>query len=201
MVIAIEGLPGSGKTTTTALVAEALGAAAVTETTGHHPFLQQVYDDADRDDLTVELSFLVVHANPYRRLDRGSLTVCDFSPAKDELFAEDMLKTDDLGLFRDVYSRIYAAYPLPEIAVYLRAAPELCLERVAERMRQDPRRAFEAGLTLDRLRRMQERYDQALSRLGQQTVVVDVNPELDRDAVARKVGERLHGLVPAQASG
>ena len=200
-MIAIEGLPGSGKTTTTSLVAEALGAVAVTETTADHPFLQQVYEESDRDDLTVELTFLLVHANPYRRLDRGSLTVCDFSPAKDELFAEDMLRADDLELFRDVYSRTYAAYSLPEIAVYLRAAPELCLERVAQRMRQDAGRAFEAGLTLDRLRRMQERYDQALSRLGQQTVVVDISPDLDRDAVARNVGERLRGLMPAQASG
>ena len=196
MVIAIEGLPGAGKTTTTALVAEALAAPAVMETTADHPFLQQVYDDSDRDDLTVELTFLVVHANPYRRLDRDSLTVCDFSPAKDELFAEDMLGGTDLELFRQVYSRTYHGHALPEIAVYLRLEPELCLERVARRMREDVGRAFEAGLTLERLQRMQERYEQALERLGQRTFVVDVELDLDRHAVAGTVVERLRRVVP-----
>src|SRR5687768_11692140 len=153
MVIALEGLPGSGKTTSAGLVAERLGARALTETTGDHPFLQQVYDDSDRDDLTVELTFLIVHANPYRRLDRSGVTVCDFSPAKDLLFSEDMLCGDDLRLFEDVYERLYLGHRLPDVAVYLKADPRLCLDRVRERIGADPSRAFELGMTLERLRR------------------------------------------------
>jgi deoxyadenosine/deoxycytidine kinase len=84
-----------------------LGAPALRETTGDHPFLREVYDDADRDDLTVELSFLIVHANPFRRIDRSRLAICDFSPAKDMLFAEEMLDASDLDLFRTVYDRVY----------------------------------------------------------------------------------------------
>ncbi len=169
------------------------------ETTADHPFLNQVYDDDDRDDLTVELTFLLVHANPYRRLDRDLVTVCDFSPAKDELFAEDMLRGDDLELFMETYCRIYRGHPPPDVAVFLRVDPQLCLERVRQRMRIDSGRAYEAGLTLERLRRMETRYEEGLDRLGRHTLVCNVQPDLEPDAVADSVAETLKRRVPALA--
>lgn len=200
MVIAIEGLPGAGKSTTARLAAEQLAVPAIMETTADHPFLSQVYDDGDRDDLTVELTFLIVHANPYRRLDRSLVTICDFSPAKDELFAEDMLRGDDLKLFREVYARIYRGYPLPDVTTYLRVEPELCLERVRQRMRSNPRRAYEAGLTLERLRRMEQHYEDGFSRLGQQNFVCDVSPETGPQEVADLVAGALKKRIPTLAS-
>lgn len=191
MVISLEGLPGAGKTTASALVAQRLGADALSETTGNHPFLQQVYQDDDRDDLTVELTFLLVHANPFRRLARERLTICDFSPAKDLLFAEDMLRGDDLDLFSRIYSHMYAAHPLPEVGVYLQTDPELCLRRVRDRMRNDPSRAFEAGMTLDRLQRMENRYEEGLDRLADRVLVFDVEPELSPDEVADSIAAQL----------
>ena len=178
MIIALEGLPGAGKTTAAGLLAERLGALALRETTGDHPFLQQVYDDGDRDDLTVELSFLIVHANPFRRIDRSRLTICDFSPAKDVLFAEEMLVAADLDLFRTVYDRVYEAHPLPEAVVYIRATPELCFDRIRRRMLLDPARAFEAGMTVDRLRSMQSRYESGIRRLGQEVLTVEADAQL-----------------------
>lgn len=197
MVIALEGLPGVGKTTSAGLVAERLGARAVTETTGDHPFLQQVYDDTDRDDLTVELTFLILHANAYRRFDRSGVTVCDFSPVKDRLFAEDMLQGGDLRLFEEVYEHIYLDHRLPEVVVYLRADPRLCLGRVRQRMRADSSRAFEAGMTLDRLRRMEARYEASLHRLGATCLTWDVPPDLGPGAVADAVAELLRERIPA----
>lgn len=196
MVIALEGLPGVGKTTAAGNVARALGVRAVMETTANHPFLRQVYDDADRDDLTTELAFLLVHANPYRRLSRDDVTVCDFSPAKDELFAEEMLAGGDLHLFEDVYRRIYRGHELPDVAVLLQASPELCLQRVRDRMVSDPSRAFEEGLTLDRLERMAARYERDSRRLGRESVTVDVEPQMGPDAVTSAIVDRLEPYVP-----
>jgi deoxyadenosine/deoxycytidine kinase len=200
MVISLEGLPGAGKTTATALVARRLHADALRETTGDHPFLQQVYEDDGRDDLTVELSFLLVHANPFRRLDRAKLTICDFSPAKDLLFAEEMLSAEDLKLFRGVYTHVYAAHPLPDVGVYLQASPELCLQRVRDRMRTDPSRAFEAGMTLDRLQRMQERYELGVDRLAQSMLVVGIEAELGPEDVADSIAAALRAQALRQAS-
>jgi deoxyguanosine kinase len=191
MVISLEGLPGAGKTTAAPLVANRIGAETVIETTADHPFLQQVYDDGDRDDLTTELAFLLVHANPFRRIDRTRLAVCDFAPAKDLLFAEDMLEGDEFALFDTVYHHVYRDHPPPDVVVYLRAEPELCLERVQQRMLSDPSRAFERGITIERLQRMYDRYEVGYRHLGQRVVAFDVDPGLDRPAMADGVVAQL----------
>lgn len=184
MIAALEGLPGAGKTTTTAHVAERLSIAAVRETTGDHPFLRQVYNDQGRDNLTVELAFLIVHANAYRRVNRASATVTDFSPVKDLLFAEDMLAGPELDFFRQSYHVLYHGHLPPDLVVYLRAVPELCLARIRERYERDPHRRFEQGLTLERLRRMHERYEAGADRLGARVVAYDVDPRAQADDVA-----------------
>jgi deoxyguanosine kinase len=191
MVIALEGLPGAGKTTTSARLGELLGAEVVQETTGQHPFLAQVYDDLARDDLTVELAFLLVHANPYRRIDRAVETVCDFSPVKDMLFAEDMLRNRELEFFGHAFETLYAGHALPDVAVYLRLTPAVCLERIERRMRADSARRFEAGLTAERLERMLKRYEQSLQRLAKHCIAYDVDPAADEHDVAHSLAELL----------
>jgi deoxyguanosine kinase len=189
MVIALEGLPGVGKTTLAPMLGGHLEAQVLRETTANHPFLAQVYEDDSRDDLTVELAFLLVHANPYRQLDRQKLTVCDYSPAKDILFAKDMLRGRDLRVFEATYAHLYEHHPLPDVVVYLRAAPELCLHRARERMRKDKRRAFEAGLTLERLERMRLHYEADVSALGNSVLVYDVLDGPGEQQVATELAE------------
>lgn len=183
MIVALEGLPGAGKTTAARLMGERLGAQVLQETTAQHPFLAQVYRE-DRDDLTVELAFLLVHANPYRRLNRFRLTVADYSPAKDELFAEEMLSGDDLTFFRSAYAFLYRTFPLPDLVVYLRAEPRLCLRRVRERRASDPSRAFEGDMTLERLDAMRHHYEDGLDRLGAIPFVYELAEERGQDGVA-----------------
>jgi deoxyguanosine kinase len=191
VIVALEGLPGVGKTTAAGLVAERLGALAVRETTANHPFLSQIYDDSERDDLTVELGFLLVHANPYRLLDPGLTTVCDFSPAKDIIFAEDMLSARDLVLFRAVYDRLYASVAMPDVAIYMKADAELCLARVRTRMAQRPDRSYESQMSLGRLRRMEAHYDRSATLLGKCLLPYEVQPqngpETTADEIARLV--------------
>jgi deoxyadenosine/deoxycytidine kinase len=195
MIASIEGLPGAGKTTTTARVAERLKLRAVRETTGDHPFLRQVYDDTDRDDLTVELAFLVVHANAYRRLDRASRTLTDFSPVKDLLFAEDMLAGAELGFFRQAYELIYDGHEPPDVVIYLRADPKLCLARIRRRYQRDPSRLFEQGVTLERLQRMHERYEAGSTSLGREVIVYDVDAAAEEERVADDVALLLQTQI------
>jgi deoxyadenosine/deoxycytidine kinase len=106
VIVAFEGLPGVGKTTTAQLLAGELGANSVIESTHNHPFLESVYRDGHRHDLEVELAFLLLHANAWRSIDRSATTVTDFTPVKDLLFARDTLADEDLRLFEAIYERL-----------------------------------------------------------------------------------------------
>jgi len=82
MIIAFEGLPGGGKTTTAQLLAARLKAACATESTHNHPFLDSVYRDDARHDLEVELAFLLLHASAWRAIEAAGVTVTDFTPVR-----------------------------------------------------------------------------------------------------------------------
>ena len=73
-----------------------------------------------------------------------TVTVTDFSPAKDLLFADDMLAGPELRLFTETYERLYEGFPRPDLVIdMLNALPhesvslrELTLARVREFIRQ-----------------------------------------------------------------
>jgi deoxyguanosine kinase len=187
MLIALEGLPGAGKTTSTRLVSQLLGGNALIESTADHPFLDAVYDDENRFDLEIELAFLLLHAGAYRRVDRARTTISDFSPAKDIIFAEDMLGSADFEAWRRIYERVYEDLPAPDLVVFLRVAPEICLERIERRGRE-----FEHGLTLDRLRRLEVRYERDLKVLGSRYIFLtpgaSESPDLVAQSIVRAIG-------------
>lgn len=182
MLISLEGLPGAGKTTVAELVAKRLGAETLAETTHDHPFIDSVYEDEGRYDLEVELAFLLLHAGASRRAVGGGLVIADFAPAKDVLFARDMLEDTDLDLWMRVYEHVYASLRMPDLVVYLRVDPEECLRRV--RLRD---RAFEARVTLERLERLEGVYAQHLAELGEKVAVLDLEADRDAEEVATEI--------------
>jgi|SRR5271166_2367193 len=175
MIIALEGLPGVGKTTTARLLAPELGARCVAESTQHHPFLDTVYRDDARHDLEVELAFLLLHANAWRAINPGARTVTDFTPVKDLLFARDTLTApDDLQLFERAYARLHDGSPTADVVIYLRATPQLALERVRQRYERDEHRRFEQTLELERLRRIERQYEAHRRQLGENVLLVEL---------------------------
>jgi deoxyguanosine kinase len=202
VIIAFEGLPGAGKTTTARLVAGELGAPCVIESTQHHPFLDTVYRDDARHDLEVELAFLLLHANAWRGIDPTARTVTDFTPVKDLLFARDTLTAKgDVHLFERAYARLHEGSLKADVVIYLHATPELALQRVRRRYEDDEHRRFEQTLELDRLRRIEHQYETHRDMLGAQVLVMELGEILregeDPEPSERRVAAAALALLAA----
>jgi deoxyadenosine/deoxycytidine kinase len=200
MIIAFEGLPGAGKTTTAQLIAADLHASSVVESTQEHPFLESVYSDDARHDLEIELAFLLLHANAWRAINPAVSTVTDFTPVKDLVFARDTLTAEeDLNLFELVYGRLHEGSAMADVVVYLRATPELALQRVRRRFERDEHRSFEQTLELDRLRRIEHQYDAHRALLGANVLVLDLidvlRPDEQDEQSKRRVARAALDLI------
>jgi deoxyguanosine kinase len=155
--IVVEGPIGAGKTSLARKLAEHLSAQALLEDPNANPFLPGFYHDPSRYALSAQLFFLLQRVNQLRNLDQSapsaSVTVADFMLAKDPLFAAITLGEAELKLYEGVYNQLRPHAPVPDLVVYLQAAPEVLIERVRRRNAD-----FERGITQEYLTKLSEAY-------------------------------------------
>ncbi len=156
--IVIEGPIGAGKTSLSRLLAEHLEARLLLEIVEENPFLAPFYADPERYAFSVQTFFLLSRYKQVQEMTQGSLffadTVADYLFDKDFIFASLNLRGDEWGLYGGLYEQLRPRVPRPDLTVYLRAAPELLLERIAKRGRP-----FEQGIEAGYLYRLGEAYD------------------------------------------
>lgn len=135
--IVVEGPIGAGKTTLARAIAEASGAALMLEDPDANPFLPRFYENAERFALPTQLFFLFQRIDQIGGLNQADLfrqaTIGDFMLEKDALFARLNLKDDELRLYEQIYAHLKPRAPLPDLVIYLQAAPEVLIERVQRR--------------------------------------------------------------------
>lgn len=187
VTISLEGLPGSGKTTTAEILAGLIGIDFAHERSADVPFLDDFYRDVERYTFETELSFVLVHYHQYRDLN-GS-TVLDFSPVKDLVFADVNLDGRDYELFRSVYHRTSGSCPAPDFAVFLELEIDHLLDRITQRGRP-----YEVGFDRSYLEAVGEGYLARFDELGQAVGRVQVSRTDDREAVAELVRAALATL-------
>lgn len=190
MYVAIEGCIASGKSSTAALVADALGFAQVKEQTAQHPFIAQFYADPQRFAFETELAFALIHYHQLHQL-RDADIVGDFSPAKDIVFAEMNLVGEELAMFMSLYEMLSHRVPQPEVAIFLDLPVEECRRRCIARGRP-----FEAGIKIEYLERLREYYLRHLEQLGSAVRVLEVHPKESEDEVATSVKKMLDDVIP-----
>ena len=155
--IVIEGPIGVGKTSLVVKLAELINGRALLEEPGGNPFLPGFYQDPSRYGLSAQLYFLLQRVNQVRDLSRSTLvssvTIADFMLDKDPLFAAINLDDAEFKLYDGIYRHLRPHAPVPDLVLYLQAAPEILIERVRRR-----RVEFERGITLEYLTKLSEAY-------------------------------------------
>jgi deoxyadenosine/deoxycytidine kinase len=189
VIVALEGLPGSGKTTTAKLLAEERGGSYVHEASAKHPFLDAFYGDMERYKFETELCFVLLHYHQYRDLNRDArgLVILDYSPIKDLVFADLNLTGEDYEVFSAVYARTSGSLAVPDVAVFLDLELQQTLNRIHDRGRE-----YEQNIDPEYLKRLGEAYEARYAQLGSRVERVKIAPDWTRedvsDAVARAIG-------------
>lgn len=155
--IVVEGPIGAGKTTLAKILAEEKQARVVLEKVEENPFLGRFYEDPRKYRFQAQLFFLLTRYRQQEELAQADLfnqsLVSDYLFAKDHLFAQINLDSDEFALYRQLFGLLGGRVPKPDLVVYLQARLDVLMARVRKRGKE-----YERSLTPEYVRRVAEAY-------------------------------------------
>ena len=201
MYIGVEGCMGAGKTTLAKGLAEAIGAKALIEESGRHPFIAEFYECHDSYAIQTELGFILLHYHQIiREMRAGTFdgqVVSDFAFERDHVFSTLTLKnSEDWDLFENAYTTLKRRIPSPDILIYLQAPLDFLVRRVAQRGRD-----YEKIMTRSYLQAVKEALDHYFLKKYEGQVIVFNAPDLDASTNPNYVATVLSQLSFEEKSG
>jgi len=154
----IEGNIGAGKTTLSQMLAEDFGFKLLLEEFADNPFLPHFYQNPDRYAFPVELFFMTErHKQLQQELAQRDLfqegIVADYIFYKTLLFARNNLNTEEYRLFQRLFNILNAAFPKPDLLVYLHRSVDRLMDNIRKRGR-----SFEQEIEPSYLQQIQQSY-------------------------------------------
>lgn len=135
--IAVDGPIGTGKTTIAKMLAEELGGRAVLEPLEQNPFLGEFYRDRKKNAFKTQIFYLLNRYQQQLELKQQDLfhtiTICDYTFAKDRIFAMVNLNQDEQHLYDTIYNLLDTRVPKPNLVVYLQASTDVMHQRIKQR--------------------------------------------------------------------
>jgi len=184
--VAVEGVVGTGKTTTVDLVAGGLGMEVILEHPDEHPLLGAYHQSPERYAFETELIFMAMHRHHIRQAGLVADLLTDFAPAKDIVFGALVLGDNELATLKYVHQHLWAGGEKPTMVLFLDVPIVECVRRVKGRGRP-----YEAALTRSFLERLRERYLTDLNTLGDCVVKVDLDGTETRHEVAKVAADLI----------
>ena len=203
MHIAIAGNIGSGKTTLTGLLAKHYGWEAHYENADNNPYLDDFYSDMQHWSFNLQIYFLNERFGQIQEIRNSGLTVIQDRTIYEDahIFAANLhsmglMSIRDYGTYRSLFDKMTSFIQPPDLLIYLRASVPTLVRQIQKRGR-----AYESGIRLDYLARLNERYENWISQytLGKMLAVdvdavhFDEAPE-DLRTIINRIDALLHGL-------
>lgn len=136
-LIVVEGPIGAGKTALAKRLAKSLSGELILEEALENPFLERFYREGQPAALPTQMFFLFSRARQIEQLRQtdmfATVRVCDYLFAKDRLFAELNLDTDEFALYEQLADQLAVEPPVPDLVIYLQASVDVLFERIARR--------------------------------------------------------------------
>ncbi len=203
MHIAIAGNIGSGKTTLTQMLSQHFKWVAHYEDVEDNPYLEDFYNEMQRWSFNMQIYFLSARFSRMLEIRKSGKNVIQdrtiyedayiFAP---NLHALGLMNTRDFETYFSLFKLIEELVRRPDLLIYLRADVPVLVNQIQKRGRD-----YEAGIRLDYLRKLNERYEQWINTYDKgQMIIVDVNenrfsenPE-DLGKIIEKIDAEIHGL-------
>lgn len=177
--IVIEGNIGSGKTSLSKKMANALDSKLVLEEFSDNPFLPKFYKDQKRYAFPLELSFL---AERYHQLKEElnsydlfkKTIVSDYYFSKSLLFAKITLPEDEFELYQRLFNIIYSNLPKPDLYIFLYTDIDRLLRNIQQRGR-----SYEQEIKPEYLENIRNEYVNFLNKQVDFPVLLIDNSNID----------------------
>lgn len=136
-LVSVAGIIGVGKTTLAEKLSNILDCKCILEPYDKNPFLPEVYAGKKELALNSQLFFLTSRVKQLNNntLGNGQITVSDYVFEKELIYAQLLLDTEQLDLYKKIYPPLSAKVTPPVLVIYLTDSVENCLERIHRRNR------------------------------------------------------------------
>ena len=154
-----------------------------------NPWLSLFYKDQKENATYMQLYTLFYRYKQWKlaqsmdALNPKELYLLDRSLYFDHCFAKvnhnlGNISDEQMNLYQMAHSILQEQIYFPDLCIWLRVRPEICLERLRIRAR-----GCEVGVTLDYLQAIEETYCEAMKTMARKCLVVEIDGEQDRESV------------------
>lgn len=203
--LAIAGNIGVGKTELTNRLSAELGWLAYYEPVIQNPYLDVFYADMPRWSFHLQIYFLSERFKAQVQIGSSELPfIQDRTIYEDaEIFARTLneqgsMTAVDFENYRALFGVLVSYLRKPDLIIYLKASPEVLMERIARRGR-----ASEKGIGIDYIARLNRAYDDWMQRARAELEVLEIDtdriPLQGETPAFRDLVEDLKRRYPRQA--
>ncbi len=200
--IAIAGNIGAGKTTLCTCLGKHFGWEVHYESTEDNPYLSDFYNDMQRWAFNLQIYFLNSRYKQILEIQQGDRTVIQdrtiyedayiFAP---NLYDMGLISKRDFMNYQDLFDTMCSQINAPDLLIYLRAGIPTLVDHIQSRGRE-----YEGSMSLDYLRRLNERYEDWITDYKEGNLLIINSDEVDFEKKPEDLGKVVN-LVQAELHG